>query len=95
MGLCCRASQGKVQKRKLVVVGDGGCGKTSLLSVFTRGFFPQVVIYIHNRSSLSCIAYVIIVIKVYEPTLFDTVVQDITVDDQTVELALWDTAGKT
>ncbi|GMK56900.1 hypothetical protein CspeluHIS016_0307400 [Cutaneotrichosporon spelunceum] len=26
--------------RKLVVVGDGGCGKSSLLTVFTRGVFP-------------------------------------------------------
>ncbi|BEI82806.1 hypothetical protein CcaverHIS002_0306740 [Cutaneotrichosporon cavernicola] len=26
--------------RKLVVVGDGGCGKSSLLTVFTQGFFP-------------------------------------------------------
>ncbi|KLT42835.1 hypothetical protein CC85DRAFT_273777 [Cutaneotrichosporon oleaginosum] len=26
--------------RKLVVVGDGGCGKSSLLTVFTKGFFP-------------------------------------------------------
>jgi len=24
------------------VVGDGACGKTSLLNVFTRGYFPQV-----------------------------------------------------
>ncbi|CAH1759685.1 8940_t:CDS:2 [Entrophospora sp. SA101] len=29
-------------RRKLVIVGDGGCGKTSLLSVFTLGRFPQV-----------------------------------------------------
>lgn len=28
--------------RKLVVLGDGACGKTSLLNVFTRGYFPQV-----------------------------------------------------
>jgi len=28
-------------RRKLVIVGDGGCGKTSLLSVFTLGRFPQ------------------------------------------------------
>ncbi|WBW73746.1 Rho family GTPase Rho2 [Schizosaccharomyces osmophilus] len=29
-------------RRKLVVVGDGACGKTSLLSVFTLGYFPTV-----------------------------------------------------
>lgn len=28
--------------RKLVVCGDGACGKTSLLNVFSRGYFPQV-----------------------------------------------------
>lgn len=30
-----------VIRRKLVIVGDGGCGKTSLLSVFTLGSFPK------------------------------------------------------
>jgi Rho family protein len=25
-----------------VILGDGACGKTSLLNVFTRGYFPQV-----------------------------------------------------
>lgn len=28
--------------RKLVIIGDGACGKTSLLSVFTLGYFPKV-----------------------------------------------------
>ncbi|KAK9455103.1 small GTPase superfamily, partial [Dipodascopsis uninucleata] len=28
--------------RKIVILGDGACGKTSLLNVFTRGYFPQV-----------------------------------------------------
>jgi len=28
--------------RKLVLLGDGACGKTSLLNVFTRGYFPTV-----------------------------------------------------
>ncbi|OHW95337.1 GTP-binding protein rho2 [Colletotrichum incanum] len=27
-------------RRKLVFIGDGACGKTSLLSVFTLGYFP-------------------------------------------------------
>ncbi|KAI1740844.1 GTP-binding protein rho2 [Xylaria scruposa] len=27
-------------RRKLVIIGDGACGKTSLLSVFTLGYFP-------------------------------------------------------
>lgn len=31
-----------VLRRKLVIIGDGACGKTSLLSVFTLGYFPTV-----------------------------------------------------
>ena len=31
-----------VNFRKLVIIGDGACGKTSLLSVFTLGYFPTV-----------------------------------------------------
>jgi len=54
------------------VCGDGACGKTSLLNVFTRGFFTQV----------------------YEPTVFENYVHDIYVDEQLVELSLWDTAGQ-
>lgn len=43
MGICIpRRSQHLPARRKLVLVGDGGCGKTSLLNVFTRGYFPQV-----------------------------------------------------
>merc|ERR1711964_20173 len=32
--------QSNVMRRKLVIIGDGACGKTSLLSVFTLGYFP-------------------------------------------------------
>ena len=28
-------------KKKLVIVGDGACGKTSLLIVFCKGEFPE------------------------------------------------------
>jgi len=34
--------------RKLVIIGDGACGKTSLLSVFTLGFFPTVCVHPHQ-----------------------------------------------
>ncbi|CCG21309.1 Rho3 GTPase [Candida orthopsilosis Co 90-125] len=40
MPLC--ASSPKTIQRKIVILGDGACGKTSLLNVFTRGYFPQV-----------------------------------------------------
>ena len=36
----------KVVQRKLVLLGDGACGKTSLLNVFTRGFFPVSCSYL-------------------------------------------------
>lgn len=44
----------KTVHRKLVLLGDGACGKTSLLNVFTRGYFPTVYEptvfenYVHN-----------------------------------------------
>ncbi|KAI5815546.1 small GTPase superfamily [Pyronema omphalodes] len=40
MPLFC--SSNKTTQRKIVLLGDGACGKTSLLNVFTRGYFPQV-----------------------------------------------------
>ncbi|CAK9435426.1 uncharacterized protein LODBEIA_P01530 [Lodderomyces beijingensis] len=40
MPLC--GSTPKTIHRKIVILGDGACGKTSLLNVFTRGYFPQV-----------------------------------------------------
>ncbi|KKA26301.1 hypothetical protein TD95_001772, partial [Thielaviopsis punctulata] len=33
---------------KLVIIGDGACGKTSLLSVFTLGFFPTIPTVFEN-----------------------------------------------
>ncbi|KAI7853993.1 GTP-binding protein RHO3 [Circinella umbellata] len=72
MPICGRSSHTTPKQRKIVLVGDGGCGKTSLLNVFTRGYFPQA----------------------YEPTVFENYVHDVIVDDQPVELSLWDTAGQ-
>lgn len=40
MPLCGSAPKSK--QRKIVILGDGACGKTSLLNVFTRGYFPKV-----------------------------------------------------
>lgn len=38
----CGSNEPRILQKKLVVCGDGACGKTSLLSVFTREYFPQV-----------------------------------------------------
>ncbi|KAI8067621.1 small GTPase superfamily [Gilbertella persicaria] len=38
----CHKNEEKTTSRKLVVCGDGATGKTSLLSVFTRDYFPNV-----------------------------------------------------
>ena len=35
----------RLDKVKCVVVGDGGSGKTSLLTVYAKGEFPEVSIY--------------------------------------------------
>lgn len=59
-------------RKKLVVVGDGACGKTCLLIVFSKDEFPEV----------------------YVPTVFETYVADIEVENKQVQLALWDTAGQ-
>lgn len=50
MSFCCsKGEDTKTIRRKLVVCGDGACGKTSLLSVFTRGYFPQVQFQIRKK----------------------------------------------
>ena len=36
------AEKERLEKIKCVVVGDGGCGKTSLLTVHAKGEFPEV-----------------------------------------------------
>lgn len=46
MAVLCGSSSTQSSKkpieRKIVILGDGACGKTSLLNVFTRGYFPKV-----------------------------------------------------
>jgi len=59
-------------RRKIVVVGDGGCGKTSMLLVYAKGEFPSV----------------------YVPTVFENFITSVELDGETIELAVWDTAGQ-
>nr|CAX72752.1 Rho-related GTP-binding protein RhoB precursor [Schistosoma japonicum] len=61
-----------VTRKKLVVVGDGACGKTCLLTVFSKNEFPVD----------------------YVPTIFESFVTEIVVDNKRIELNLWDTAGQ-
>ncbi|KAH9868676.1 hypothetical protein J1614_007748 [Plenodomus biglobosus] len=72
----------KSVQRKLVLLGDGACGKTSLLNVFTRGCAVAVAPKADYDAHYS------------EPTVFENYVHDIYIDNTHVELSLWDTAGQ-
>lgn len=76
-------------RRKLVVVGDGACGKTCLLIVFSKDMFPEVrcVHITEFRLTYALLA------QVYVPTVFENYVADIEIEGRQIELALWDTAG--
>ncbi|CAD0050469.1 unnamed protein product [Aureobasidium pullulans] len=82
-------------RRKLVIVGDGACGKTCLLIVFSKGTFLR---FVFPAPALSVVARRVPSPShsppVYVPTVFENYVADVEVDGKHVELALWDTAGQ-
>ncbi|KAJ3120813.1 GTP-binding protein Rho1 [Physocladia obscura] len=67
-------------RKKLVVVGDGACGKTCLLVCTTCCAQSRKSRANHQQYSV--------------PTVFANYVADLTVDGQPVQLSLWDTAGQ-
>ncbi|CAE6474963.1 unnamed protein product [Rhizoctonia solani] len=76
-------------RRKLVIVGDGACGKTSLLCVFAMGEFPKEYVrtkYVQPPPSRTRLTG--------ETAIFENYVAEIRLDGKPVQLALWDTAGQ-
>lgn len=88
-------TEGPAYSKKIVVVGDGGCGKTCLLISYSQGYFPEVRIVTPLRPPSSPPANLVVLQK-YVPTVFENYITYPThpPSGKTVELALWDTAGQ-
>lgn len=82
-------TEGPAYSKKIVVVGDGGCGKTCLLISYSQGYFPEVCSATFQMDTANtCQKYV--------PTVFENYITYPTHQSsgKTLELALWDTAGQ-
>jgi len=90
----------------LVIIGDGACGKTSLLDV-SHGILPNMsfpvldpkirlltVLQHYVRSPLHMPITSTNPNPLQVPTVFENYVTDCRVDGKSVQLALWDTADK-
>ncbi|CAL1606514.1 unnamed protein product [Knipowitschia caucasica] len=66
-----RLTQPFVSRCKLVLVGDVQCGKTAMLQVLAKDYFPET----------------------YVPTVFENYSSCLDLEEQRVELSLWDTSG--
>ncbi|KAG0154071.1 hypothetical protein PDIDSM_1451 [Penicillium digitatum] len=86
MQLCGRQ---KVVQRKMVLLGDGACGKTSALNVFTRGCAISPSPISDDDSIANGLG-----LDSFRRSIFENYVHDIFVDKIHVELSLWDTAGQ-
>jgi Ras homolog gene family, member A len=77
--------------KKLVVVGDGGCGKTCLLISYSSGNFPEVGSSSWPQTSGNWLRD-----QKYVPTVFENYITHTPhpPTGKMVELALWDTAGQ-
>lgn len=88
------ATEGPAFSKKIVVVGDGGCGKTCLLISYSQGYFPEVCYSV--SPALSLFTELSHVPQKYVPTVFENYITYPVhpPTGKTVELALWDTAGQ-
>lgn len=78
-------------RRKLVIVGDGACGKTSLVTVFCCGEFPreyEPTIFEVRPSQLLSVRTK----RADNGVGLQNYVAELRLDGKEVQLALWDTA---
>ena len=79
---------GAASRKKLVIVGDGTCGKTCLLIVFSKDEFPEVYVPTVFEN------YVADIEVDNRQVSFYMKVKREKINGNKVELALWDTAGQ-